>query len=304
MRAQRFSEQASSFLDGGRSRLVLEDRPRRAGQRLEAAGADLEAKGGRSDVLEFMGLIEDDQVVGRKQIASGGERGRIEVGVHHDHIGLCGPGAGRLGKTDVARGAASGAGALPRPDAQLGPGHRTGLPGQVGPVSGGGAFRPIHQSANLPAERAEVGRTADGIADIKPHLLVTAGHLGHALPADVVGTALEHREFERRVECGGQVGEIPGGELILEGLGCSRHHRPGSEDQRRDQVGETLARARPGLHHQVPLLGNGAPHRLGHCYLGGTILLLGESCRGAGESGADRRVGHDLQAKCFRSRRR
>ncbi len=92
------------------------------------------------------------------------------------------------------------------------------------------------------------------------------------------------------------MGEIPGRQLVLEGLGRGRHHRPRPEDQGGHQVGQALAGARPGLHDQVSLLADGLGHRLGHRHLGGAILLLGQSRRGAGEGGTDRGVGHDLQA--------
>ena len=62
------------------------------------------------------------------------------------------------------------------------------------------------------------------------------------------------------------------------------------------QVAQALAGARAGLHDQVALLADGLRHRLGHRHLGGAILLLGQSRRGAGEGGTDRGVGHDLQA--------
>ena len=131
---------------------------------------------------------------------------------------------------------------------------------------------------------------------VEPELLVTAGHLRHPLPADVVGPALEHRELEGHAEGSHEVGEVPGGQLILEGLGGGGHHRPGAENQRRDQVGQALAGAGARLNDQVALAPDGVRHRLGHRRLGRSVFVLGQPGRGARQGGMDGGVGHDVQA--------
>src|SRR5262245_59907032 len=111
-----------------------------------------------------MGFVEDDQVMGRQKVATGGKRGDIKVGVDDDHVGYGGSVSCRLGKAPVAGWAAGRPGALSGSDAHLGPGRGAGFPVQVGPVAGAGPRRPTHQSLYLPAERSQLssGRLRPG----------------------------------------------------------------------------------------------------------------------------------------------
>ena len=73
--------------------------------------AEVEAEAGGGDVLELVGLVEHDHVVGR-QDAARRRGGGVEVGVDHHHVGFGGPVAGRFGEADVARRALAGARAV------------------------------------------------------------------------------------------------------------------------------------------------------------------------------------------------
>ena len=77
-------------------------------------------------------------------------------------------------------------------------------------------------------------------------------------------------------------GQVLAGQLILQRLGRRGHHDPDAGDHGRDQVGERLAGAGPGLDDQVAAGLDGVGHGLGHGPLAVAHLAA------AGE------LGHDL----------
>ena len=66
----------------------------------------------------------------------------------------------------------------------------------------------------------------------------------------------------------GHQGQVLGGELVLQGLGGGGHHHPLAGQGGGDQVGQGLAGAGAGLHHQVAAAGHGPAHRRGHLAAG------------------------------------
>ena len=91
---------------------VVEDRPHRAGQVVEAPCGELEPAGVRDDVLELVRLVDHHQIVLGEDGAVGAEVESQQVEVHHGHVGLAGLASRCLGEARVARRALAGAGAL------------------------------------------------------------------------------------------------------------------------------------------------------------------------------------------------
>ena len=122
-------------------------------------------------------------------------------------------------------------------------------------------------------------------------LVAAAGELFDPLCADVVGTALQHHELETHPQRLGEPGKVALRQLVLECLGGSGYDDPGTQYQRRDEVGEALARARARLHDQVSLPAEGTGDRLRHSQLLGPVLVSRECGGGPGEGSRDGGVG-------------
>ena len=123
------------------------------GQGPEPTGADLHPEAVGHHLLDLVGLVEDDHLVGREHGPAAGQVGAVQVGVDHHHVGLGRPGPGVLGEAVVARRAAEGARALAGGGRDHGPGPEVGLELELGPVAGGGVLRPTGPAAG-PGRRA------------------------------------------------------------------------------------------------------------------------------------------------------
>ena len=297
-------------VEGSRRRRV-EQRPGGGGQGPEAAGTDLHTEAVGHHLLHLVGLVEHHHLMGREHSAPAGQVGPVEMGVDHDDIGLGGPGPGGLGEALPAGGAPEGPGALPCGGRDHGPGPEMGFELEFGPVPGGGVVGPPHETTDLLAETAHLGRVVRrggvaardggegvvgvggvGRSGLEGHLLAPSADLGDPLPAEVVAPSFQHGEGEAPVDGGGHQWQVVVGQLVLEGLGGRRHHHSFTGEGRRDQVGQGLAGARAGLDHQVTPVGDGPFHRLGHRLLPRSgLAAVGEARRHRGQR-AGHVVGH------------
>ena len=90
----------------------------------------------------------------------------------------------------------------------------------------------------------------------------------------------------------GDEGEVLAGQLVLERLGRGGHHHPALGQQRGHQVGEALAGAGAGLHHQVPAVLDGGGDGDGHRALTGPgLAATGQLGHHALEGGVDAWLG-------------
>ena len=97
-------------------------------------------------------------------------------------------------------------------------------------------------------------------------LNILAG-LFHPVQAQVAATPFQQGRAHRQGQRRNQLGEIPGKELVLQGLGGRGQQDTLSAEQRRDQVRECFAHTRTRFHHQGATLHNGSGHRFGHADL-------------------------------------
>ena len=108
-------------------------------------------------------------------------------------------------------------------------------------------------------------------------------HLAEPLQADVVAAPLEHRPVEVVRQRRGEERQVLAGELVLQRLGGRGDDDTRAAGDRRQEVGERLARARARLHDEVPSGIDGLGDELGHPLLAGAVLGLGEVGRDVGE---------------------
>ena len=134
----------------GRQPVVGDDPAGAAGQVDEAPAGELDAAGGRHDVLELVRLVDDRQLVVGEQHAVHGEVEAVEVEVHHDDVGLVGAVAGRLGEAHPAARAPRRAGALLSRHAQRAPRPFGGLHVELGSIAGLGGGGPVDEVAAAP----------------------------------------------------------------------------------------------------------------------------------------------------------
>ena len=167
------------------------------------------------------------------------------------------------------RGQRDGARALLAGHAHRGPRPLAGVPVQLGPVAGGRRGRPRRQ----PLDLLLGGREQVLQLELAPRRIA---HLSDPLEAEVVAPSLQHGPRERCVQVGGQEREVLGGQLVLEGLGGGGDHRGAAGEHGGHQVGQRLAGAGAGLHHQVPAALDGPRHGLGHVGLARAGLAVGE----------------------------
>ena len=142
-----------------RRRALVDERPGRAGQGREAAGARSRGRGCDEATSSSSWASSKMTTSWAGSSAPPVARWvRVQVGVDDDHVGLGGPVPGRLGEADVAGRAAGRARALAAPDAHAAPtprawARRPARPGRRSTV----VAAPVDQPAQLPTERAEVG---------------------------------------------------------------------------------------------------------------------------------------------------
>ncbi len=239
----------------GDQRVVGEHAADGVGAGTDPAGGELGARRGGDDLLEAVGLVEHDQVVGRQHDAAGGDMRAVEVGVDHDDVGLGRPAAGRLGEARLALGALGGAGALLGADADRLPHHGAGLDRQLCPVADLGLVGPLEHGPQ------------SGVVGLDVEAALAVGEqLGHALAAHVVGPALEHGPPEA-AEVLVEERQVLLAELVLQRLGGGGHHDAGSRLDGGDQVPKRLARAGARLDHQVSPRFERGRHGFGHLAL-------------------------------------
>ena len=245
--------------------------PHRPGRVPEPASGDRNPGGSGCDVLEGVGLVEHDRIVGRQDLRLGEHMQAVEGVVHHQHIRLSSPVAGLLGEALRPRRAVRRARALPPGHAHRLPGPHRRLEVEPGPVAVGGHIGPGGQPADLLADAPGLGGGVRG-----DQLLLAAagrrGQVGELLAADVVRPALQHAELERHAQRLGKQGKILVHELVLEGLGGGGHDSLLPARCQRRQVGHRLAGAGAGRHHQMPVLVQGGRDRLAHLELAGPAL--------------------------------
>ena len=260
-------------------------------QGAEAARGDLDPEARRHDLLELVGLVEDDHVVLGQYRPAAGQVGAVEVGVHHHDVGRGRPVAGRLGEAAASRRAVEGARALARSHAHHVPGpvgrfEAAGRPGRPCPTSATtpSACAPLRSALRVERSRGlrrrsppvlGARRSSAGPVGPAPARLVTQlgldparSHLGHPLAADVVAPTLQDGVVQR----GGSPSPASTmGRSLPASWSCSALVAVATTtflplERRRDEIGQRLARPGAGLDDQVgprdQRLGDGAAHLL------------------------------------------
>src|SRR5690606_8465811 len=92
-----------------------------AGEVREAAAGEVDAAGGRHDLLQLVGLVDHHHLVLGEDHTAGGQVEPVEVEVDDDDVGLGGPQPGSFGEAHRPLRAAAGPGALPGRHADRGP---------------------------------------------------------------------------------------------------------------------------------------------------------------------------------------
>ncbi len=268
----------------GSSRIRLID----ARDRDEAAWAELHAEGGAHDVLEPVRLVEHDDVVLGEERAACTDVQSVEVRVDDDHVGDCGTAAGQLGEARLAHRAAVGAGALVAADGDRSHHRVAGSEVQLGDVAGRCRRHPL-------GDALQIGdRLRRQLAQLEPSLGILAGgggELAQALQAHVVAAPLEHGPVEVDGQGLGEEREVLAGELVLQRLGGGGDDDAPAGCDRRNEVGERLARAGAGLHDEVAPALEGGGDEVGHALLARPLLGVRER----GGDGTQRRGGRRLR---------
>ncbi len=114
-----------------------------SGQGPESPGADLHPETVGHDLFNFVGFIEDHNVVGREHGTATGQVGSVQVGVDHHHVGRRRPAPGIFGEALPARRATECSRAFAGGCRHHGPRPEVGLEVKLGPVPGGGVLRPL-----------------------------------------------------------------------------------------------------------------------------------------------------------------
>ena len=94
------------------------------------------------------------------------------------------------------------------------------------------------------------------------------------LPAGVVIAALHVADLEGPRKMLLQERHVLKEELFLQILRAGRNHDALAREQRRDQIGERLSGAGPGLDNQMPFFGERRFHGFGHLHLALTELIV------------------------------
>ena len=159
-RSASVSRRPASSTPGGQL-VVGDDAAGAAGQVEEAPAGDVDAAGGRHDVLELVGLVDHRQLVLGEQQPVHGQVEPVEVEVHDDDVGLLGPLAGGLGEAHPAARAARRARALLRRHAQRAPRPLRGLHVELGAIAGLGGGGPVDEVQQLLGRRP-LGHAVEG----------------------------------------------------------------------------------------------------------------------------------------------
>ena len=184
------------------------------------------------DVLNFVGFIEDNDVVYRQDITVGREMSSVESGVDDDDVSRGGPLFGQFGETLVAVLALHLANALLGIHRDGTPGSFIDLKGQLIALAALGLLGPVHNATDL------VDHGGGYFFDfVKRALIARRSHLFGLLQAEVVTPPLQDGRAEP-VGPGGDQWGILFSELILEILGRRGNDDSSSRDGDRGQVGQ------------------------------------------------------------------
>ena len=245
--------------------------PHRPGRRGEPAAGDRHTRGTGGDVLDGVGLVEDDRVVGREYLSVGEHMQAVEVGVHDQHIDVGRRVPGSLSEALRTGRAVLRARALPPGDAHGFPRPVGRLEVETGPVPVRGLLGPIRQPRDLVAGAAGL-LSRSGRNQLALLRGGGRGQISELLEADVVRPALQHREPQRRAQSSLQLGQVLVDELVLEGLGGGGYDRLLAAHRDGREVGHRLAGTGAGRDHQVPVLVEGNRHGFAHLPLSGALL--------------------------------
>ena len=204
-------------------------------------------------------------MLGEQHVAAGDVEA-VQVQVDDDDVGDLGAGPGQFGEAHVAHRAALAARALVARHADRLPRSVGGRPSEVGLIARPGGARPFAQPIDL-----DLGGRGE-LLDLELARCRRGLQLAHALHADVVAPALEHRPVERVTEVLLQEREVLDGELVLQCLGGGGHDDTLAAEHRRHEVPDRLAGAGAGLHDQVPLADDGFGNGLRHLLLAGSVF--------------------------------
>jgi hypothetical protein len=226
--------------------------------------------GGR--LLQVVGLVDDEGRVVAEQVPRRGLVAEQEGMVGHDQLGS---GRRPARRDHVARATPPvGTGAAQA----VVPGRFDGTPEfafqgaemQLRPVPGAGQVEPAKQ-LELEPDDIEVRAVGADVATAKVALKTSQ--------ADVVAAALQHRPAEGPGEVRLQRGQLPGGELLLEGDGVGGDHGPAATpldpEGERGEVAERLPDPRPRLHEEASAALQALGHGPCHLLLGLPILVTG-----------------------------
>jgi hypothetical protein len=160
---------------------------------------------------------------------------------------------------------------------------------ELGEVAARGRQRP----------RLDLGERADGEAVGKVSVLPGAAE---PMQAEIARATLQERHRHRQVERAAKARQIAEEELVLERLGRGAEQRPGTAEQRRDEVGEGLADAGAGLDDERATLLDRGRDSERHVELDRAFGMIRiDRCERAG--GAERELDGLLQlARCERLR--
>jgi hypothetical protein len=193
-------------------------------------------------ILELVRLVENDRVVLRQHADRpvGGdaqpEIGEIERVIDDDHIRVGSPLARLLGKAGSRERAARSETAL-RAHGDLRPSARGRLVIELRSVSAGGRVEPRPQTL----ERIAVHRVEEPHAELHDHP-----------PAGVVRAALEQLRTDRPAARGSRQRQVVAQQLRLQRERGSGDDDAAPRERRRNEIGETLAGACPGLADERP----------------------------------------------------
>ena len=213
-----------------RARPGAEGGTRRGCDGPQAADADRHPETVGHDVLERVGLVDDEHVVPGKDGAVGCDVSAEQVEIHDDDVGGCRRRPRPFGETLAARRATERAGALLGAHAERRPQSRVRLLDELRPVAGHGPVRPSEDPAGSRAAfvRGSFARGEDSLGPGEPGFV-------QPLHAEVVRAAFQHRRREA-AQAGGDERDVLVSELVLEGFCRGRDDDVPARKHRGDEV--------------------------------------------------------------------
>lgn len=283
-------------------------------ERTQASGADVYSERCGKDVLELVGLIDDERVMFWQHLSPATQISAQEMKVHDDNVrGGC-PRTSRLREALAARRAATGTRTLVGTDTHARPGWDRWLELELGPVPTAGRLGPLREAPHLFADppcrdgsfraarpcatpgtrRLRVRRRVRNRVErrVESLLFAKALELTETLTAEIVGPAFEHRPFHGEAEAAGHEREILVRELVLQSFGRSRDHDAFVGADGRHEVGERLAGTGTGRHGNVATRAERLRHSLGHLDLTRTHFAGRKCSHDPSQQLGDTRFGH------------